>query len=158
MLLLHILTEQWELRSAELERFQGSANADTFLCLCKILAVTLQEQGLTVDLSLIGIPYVCGDKGFFPFTEVRESVSGWVRCIHRVFDWRIPQWHSCRWAATYGCPKDMDESCTWWRIPNGFCPWRYARWQAQVLSYRFVSPKRRTIISVCFLLFSYCFF
>ena len=65
----YILTEQGELVGTEFERLQGSVDTDTFLCLCEVLAETLQEQGLTVDLPLIGIPHVCGGKGFFSFTE-----------------------------------------------------------------------------------------
>ena len=37
--------------------------------MCEILPETLQEQGLAVDLPLIGVPHVCGSKSFFPFTE-----------------------------------------------------------------------------------------
>ena len=69
MLLLYILTEQGELVGTEFERLQGSVDAYALLCLCEILPETLQEQGLAVDLSLIGIPHVCGCESFFPFTE-----------------------------------------------------------------------------------------
>ena len=73
MLLLYILTEQGELVGTEFERLQGSVDTDTFLCLCEVLAETLQEQGLTVDLPLIGIPHVCGGKRFFSFTEFMKA-------------------------------------------------------------------------------------
>ena len=69
VLLLHILTKQGELVGTEFERLLGSVDAYALLCLCEVLAETLQEQGLTVDLPLIGIPHVCGGKGFFSFTE-----------------------------------------------------------------------------------------
>ena len=69
MLLLYILTEQEELVGTEFERLQGSVDAYALLCLCEILPETLQEQGLAVDLPLIGVPHVCGSKSFFPFTE-----------------------------------------------------------------------------------------
>ena len=69
MLFLHILTKQGELVGTKFEDLQGSVDAYVLLCLCEIIPETLQEQGLAVDLPMIGIPYVCGVKGFFSFTE-----------------------------------------------------------------------------------------